>query len=77
MLLCQPDLCVCRFQSDAEQAIVLLTRTAFPAEHAQDILRSLVGIERLFHNDAYTKVCHSCRAQSRPQQHPFARACSV
>lgn len=62
------DRCVCRFGDDTEQAVVLLSRTAFPAEHAQDILRSLVGVERLFHNDAYTKACRSCRSQPRPQQ---------
>ena len=60
---------MCRFGDDTEQAVVLLSRTAFPVEHAQDILRSLVGVERLFHNDAYTKACPSCRIQPRFQQH--------
>ena len=60
--------CLGRFGGDtAEQAVVLLSRAAFPAEHAQDILRSLVGIERLFRNDAYTKACHSSRTQPRRQ----------
>ncbi|KAK9837321.1 hypothetical protein WJX81_006094 [Elliptochloris bilobata] len=48
-----------RFGDDAEQAVVLLSRTAFAPDHAQDILRSLLGVKRLFQNDVYTKGCGS------------------